>query len=425
MKVIVVLMLGLVLPLSADGHFSGPEIRENTEARILKRELISAPTSEVLEAPREVIWQRGEDHRVSFETRSTADSFYLLFLNEEDYRFPLAGRGSWIIKRDRGTGDFIQAKIFYHKEEGSFLRIFPDPRGGPESGRSWMDVFFFGKRIHRTLPLGRSFQDLLSSSFADIVHLSGGTVNWEELLAPVDPGEYRNSREMAAVIRGALPGLPDAEDGAMDEEGRLVFIESLRSQEGLPGFNCSGFAKWVADGLYRPRTGRYLSLERLKEKPLDTRGSFISRRYEDERDPFFGLDWIRNIAVALADLDGSKGLEPESQDIKALPYWKYQEDMGFSVTDLPSILYHLARTEPGYFYLASINREFGRNPVLRQHVHVVVLFPLFHEDGRFAVPVFERNVETGLASLNRRYEGDFIHLVRIKAGSDFQAPDFK
>ncbi len=408
---------------AADGISPGPDIRENVEVRQLKRDLITAPTWEVLSTPREVIRQRGEEHRVAVEVQRTADFFYLLFLNEEGSGFPLVSRGSWIVKRDLRTGAFVQAKIFHRREEGSFVRVFPDPRG-PVSGRSRMDVYLFGKRLHKDVPVGRSFVDLLTGPFVDIVRLTRGTVDWDTLLAPVDPEAYGDSRRMVAAVRKALPGLPDAEDGAMDENGRLVFIESLRSQEKLPGFNCSGFAKWVADGLYRPRTGRYLSLEALKKKPLEARGSFISRRFEEERDPFFGLDWTRNIAVALAGLDGSGGSGIESQDVRRLPHWKYKEDMGYPVAELPSILYYLALSEPGYFYLASINREFGREPVLRQHVHVAVLFPHFREDGTFAAPVFERNVETGLESLHARYAGDFVHLVRVRSGPDFAPPRF-
>ncbi len=275
------------------------------------------------------------------------------------------------------------------------------------------------------MPAGRSFVDLLTGSFADIVRLTRGTVDWDTLLSPVDPSAYGNSLGMIRAVREALPRLPDADDGAMDENGKLVFIESLKAQERLPGFNCSGFAKWVADGLYRPRTGSFLSLDELKKKPLDARGSFISRRFEEERDPFFGLDWSRNIAAALARLDGTSGVTAESQDVRKLPYWQYREDIGFPAADLPSILYYLALTEPGHFYIASINREFGRDPVLRQHVHVAVLFPVFREDGTFTAPVFERNVETGLESLHNRYSRDFVHLVRVKAGRDFEPPLFE
>jgi hypothetical protein len=392
------------------------DIRDNHEIRELYRDAIGAPTSEVLKLPARVLSQRREEHRVSVEVKRSGDAYYILFINEEEFKFPLFSRGSWIIKRDLRTGEFIQAKIFFHSDPGSFVRIFP------AGERAFMDVYLLDRMVHRRVPVGRGFFDLLTDPFESIVSLTRGTVDWETLVPPVT-GDFSRVKKMVETIRPLLPKLPDAEDGAMDENGRLVYIDTLSAQERLPGFNCSGFAKWVADGLYAPRTGRFLKIDQLKVKPLDVRGNFISRRYETERDPYFGLDWSRNIAAALAGLDG-KGLKVsvKSQDIRDLPYWKYREDIGFSVPDIRGILYYLTVTEPGNFYIGSVNREFGKNPVLRQHIHVVVLFPYFDEKGVFQVSVMERNVETGIESLNRRYRGDFIHLVRVRAAEDFTPP---
>ena len=90
---------------------------------------------------------------------------------------------------------------------------------------------------------------------------------------------------------------------------------------------------------------------------------------------------------------------------------------------LRSVLYSLARTEPGTFYLGSVNGLFGSDPVLRQHTHVLVLFPYFDGNGRFEAAVMERSIETSVASLERRYPDDFIHLVRVRGDSDFEAPE--
>jgi hypothetical protein len=412
-------------PGSAAYNPADMDIRENVEIRELLKDAVTAPTSEVLKIRRRVFVQRGQDYRVAVEVHKNRDAFYILFLNEEDLRFPVFSRGSWVIKRDMATGNFIQAKIFYHSAPGSFVRIFPD-RGGASQGKSLMDVYLFDRRLHRDVPIGNSFINLLSLSFADIVAATRGTVEWKNLIPPADSSAYGDIRSAADTIRSWLPKLPDAEDGAMDKNGRLVFIDDLAAQEKLPGFNCSGFAKWVADGFYAPLAGTYLDIEELKHKPLEARGNFVSRRYEDARDPFFGLDWSRNIALALARLDpggGEAGVT--SQDVRDLAYWKYREDIGFAAADVPSILYYLALTEPGNIYIASVNREFGANPVLRQHVHVVVLFPYIDEAGRFSCPVMERNVETSLESLSRRYGKDFIHLVRVKARPDFDPPVFE
>jgi hypothetical protein len=400
--------------------FADFDIRENTEIRELYTNIITSPTSEALKTVRRVFTQRGQDNRVCAEVKASREAFYILFLNEEDDKFPVFSRGSWIIKRDIATGDFLQVKIFFHSEPGSFVRIFPDS-GGALKGKSVMDVYLFNRRIQHNVPVGINFVNLLTLSFADIVEATRKNVNWRGLVPPVDASAYRNVRAMSGLIRSRLPELSDADDGAMDKEGKMVFIATLLPQPGKGGFNCSGFAKWVADGLYAPRSGSLLDIGELKAKPLAERGNFISRRFEEERDPFFGLDWSRNIALAFARLESAQAAGLRSCDVRELPYWKYIQDIGFPAADLPAIMYYLALTEPGNIYVASVNREFGENPVLRQHTHVAVLLPAIDEAGKFSCPVVDTNVETSLERLMGR--GDFIHLVRVKALPEFAPPE--
>ncbi|MDR3200318.1 MAG: hypothetical protein LBT68_02560 [Spirochaetales bacterium] len=402
-----------------DPHF---DIRENSEIRELYADVINAPTSEVVKIPRKIFSQRAQDNRVCVEVRVTDDAFYILFLNEEEDRFPVFSRGSWIIKRDLATGDFVQVKIFFHSDPGSFVRIFPDS-GGALSGKSLMDVYLFDRRLQHDVPLGPNFAGLLTLPFAAIVEASRKTVNWTNLISPVDSSAYADIRSMTRALRPRLARLVEVADGAMDKDGRMVFINTLEPQPAgkRAGFNCSGFVKWIADGLYAPLEGKLLDIGELKTKHPEARGSFISRRYEEERDPFFGLDWSRNIALAFAQpRPGEKAAGIESRDVRGLPYWKYMEDIGFPSADLPAILYYLALTEPGTFYIASVNKEFGRNPVLRQHTHVAVLLPVIDEAGRFSCPVMDTTVESDLERFMGR--GDFIHLVRVKALPAFDPP---
>ncbi|MDR1931463.1 MAG: hypothetical protein LBQ57_01445 [Spirochaetales bacterium] len=398
------------------------DIRENVEIRELHADILSAPTNEVINLTRKVFTQRGQDNRVCVQVRKTQEAFYILFLNEEDGRFPVFSRGSWIIKRDLATGDFVQVKIFFHSDPGSFVRIFPD-KGGAVRGKSLMDLYLFNRRIQHDVPLGGSFVSLLTLPFAAIIETSRGTVNWRGLIPPVDASAYRNILTMTKTLRARLGRFANVDDGAMDSDGRMVFIATLEPQDaGKPaGFNCSGFVKWIADGLYAPLTGKLLDIKELKTKHPEARGSFISRRYEDRRDPFFGLDWSRNIALAFARLSpGGQTAGIESSDVRGLPYWKYMEDIGYAAKDIPAILHYLALTEPGSIYIASVNREFGSDPVLRQHTHVAVLLPVIDAAGKFSCAVMDTTVESSLQRLTGR--GDFIHLVRIKARAEFSPP---
>ncbi|MFQ3620879.1 MAG: hypothetical protein SNJ78_08030 [Spirochaetales bacterium] len=386
-------------------------IRENYEVRLDNKNLFNAPLHELARFQERIFSQRTEDHRVRVAIEKTDEAYYILFLNEEHKGFPIYSSGSWVVKRDNRTGAVVQAKIFFRSDAGCFIRLFP------QGERTRMEVYLYDTFLYKSVPLGTSLSILLTEPLKEIVRLTSVYVNWSTLLKIVPSQLYSSSIAMVQRIRQALPYLPDAEDGAMDKEGKLVHISSLRAQESLPGFNCSGFAKWVADGIYYPRQGEYLDIEALREKHLSKRGSRITERFEQERDPFFGLDWTRNIARILAG-----GKDPESRDVRQVPHWKYREDIGFPVQELESLLFYLAIIEPGTFYLGSVNREFGSTPVLRQHIHVVVLFPFFTGKNEFKVVVFERNVETDLSSLKRRYRDDFIHLVRVEADSNFQPP---
>ncbi|MEI6875535.1 MAG: hypothetical protein WCL50_10460, partial [Spirochaetota bacterium] len=96
------------------------------------------------------------------------------------------------------------------------------------------------------------------------------------------------------------------------------------------------------------------------------------------------------------------------------------EDAGFGTEGLPALLYHLAIKDPGYFYLASVNKQDSDG--LRHHYHIAVLLPWFDEGGTFRVDVFESAAETSLIALVARTAGQMFHLVRIRAERDFDPP---
>jgi hypothetical protein len=216
----------------------------------------------------------------------------------------------------------------------------------------------------------------------------------------------------------------------MDAAGRYVYIETGKPQPaGRGGFNCSGFAKWVADGISVPATGRLLDIGVLKEKHPEARGNGLTAPYEDSLDPFFGLDWTRNIARELASIERESdrsipvtaGDPITANDVTDEPGYHYQANVGFPVSELGPLLYMLAVRRPQYFYLASINGDYGK-PRIPRHFHVVVLFPYFERNGEFKVAVFERESESNLTSLARRYPTMSAHLVWVETALRFDPP---
>jgi hypothetical protein len=220
------------------------------------------------------------------------------------------------------------------------------------------------------------------------------------------------------------------DDGAMDSSGRLVFIATGNpAPSGLGGFNCSGFAKWVIDGFYSPLTGSLTNIDTLRSRDSDLLGRAWSAKFEEEQDPYFGLDWSRGLARALAEARTGQMPGPEALDVTVSDRFTHVKDVGYRVEDLPGLLYFLARSRPGTIYLGSVNARSkgapeGASMLLRQHHHVVVFLPFFDEDGGFHAVVMERNKETGVPSLIRRYKGEYINLVRADSGGQFDPPEF-
>ncbi len=398
-------------------------VPENWEARTLLRDVIFASARDAAASPRRIVPQVEAGDDVSFTAQVQDDAVYLVFANRKGNSFPLADAGTFIIKRSLRDGKFLQAKIFIQNDPGCFLRLFP------EGDRTAMDIVLFNESFQTHVILPSPFQDLLTSSFARIVDLCRPAVDWSLVMAPSQgPGDERLER-MVSALRSQLGKLRDMDDGAMDASGRLVFIASGKpAPSRLGGFNCSGFAKWVIDGFYFPLTGSFTDIDVLRSRDSDLLGKAWSARFEEEQDPYFGLDWSRGLARAIANARTGEMPGPESLDVTESERFAHVKDVGYRVESLPGLLYFLARERPGTMYLGSVNARSkgvpqGASMLLRQHHHVVVLLPFFDKAGDFRPVVMERNKETSVPSLIRRYAGEYINLVRVDSTGQFAPPE--
>jgi hypothetical protein len=396
-----------------------PFLPDTGEARMRLRDTIFAPVGDILAARPQIITQSFDAARVSFRVDSQSGSVYLVFAAQRDGRFPLAGSGTFIIKRSLTDGGFVQAKIFLQDDPGCYIRLFPS------DDRTLMDIFLFGEPVQSNVMIPAAFPRLLTMPVARIMEMASGAVDWSLLIAPRASAEDLRVSRVAAAIRARLSGLRDMDDGAMDREGRMVYIAS-GAPAGKGGFNCSGFAKWVVDGFFAPLTGRDTDIMALKSRD-SMRGGKWSARYEEELDPYFGLDWTRGLARSVAQARSGSVPGDEELDVRDAEHVPYVKDVGYPVPRLRVVLYFLARKDPGAVYLGSVNaasRETSQEgiPTLRQHHHVIVLLPYFDAHGIFRVVVMERNAETSLASLDRRYAEEYVHLVRFDSSGIFAPP---
>jgi hypothetical protein len=392
---------------------------ENWEAREELRGTIFAPVREAAARPRSIVLQIEGAPRVLFRTETQSGALYLVFANPEGNGFPLAGAGTFVIKRSLEDGRFLQAKVFVQDDPGCYVRMFP------QGDRTAMDIVLFDEPYQTQVLLPLAFDRLLTAPFSRIVDLTARAVDWSLVLSPAPgPGDERIVRALYA-IRARLPGLRDMDDGAMDSESRMVYIATGASA-GKGGFNCSGFAKWVVDGFFAPLAGRAIDIAALKSRDA-ARWERWSARYEEELDPYFGLDWSRGLARSLAQARTGVAPADEQIDVRDGDRVPYVTDAGYPVTRLRQLLYFLARRDPGTIYLGSVNAASAEasqqgTPTLRRHHHVVVLFPYFDGHGRFQTAVMERNMETSLDSLDRRFGKEYVHLVRLDSTGEFSPP---
>lgn len=399
---------------------------ENYEVRQELKDTIFAPFLTVLNTPRKIYKQDGSYIPVKFEVRKTAEHFYMLFLNEYNYAFPVWGRGSYIIKRDIRTGHFLQLKIFLQNDEGSYLRLFP------VGNRTRMDVYLFGSRIYESILIPVDFKRILVSPISILLNLTADSIDWNSIFTNVSWSEWDMIENMVNNIRPFLDDIPEVEDGAQNRFGDFVFIENEAVQDNQKGMNCSGFTKWIGDGVYSAYPaeedlyGPYMDLESLKMEHRDEVENTNSwNKNFENRDPYFGLDWIRNIASLLYKRKTGISSNLRDFDVNETPFFNYVENVGYAIEDLSAVLYLQAVKNPGAFYLGAINTEFGTAPVLRQYRHVAAFFPWFSDDGDFHISVMDTGTEKFVITLEGQFPGSFIQLVQIDGVEMLKLPAVK
>lgn len=397
---------------------------ENTEVRRRLYDKLTGSNEEALSTLPEWIVIETTGVRVNFFTEKVINedggNIYFCFSHGPDLDFTRGTIGSYIIKRSLDNYDDInygisQIKIFYKNDNESFIRIRP----AENKQESLMEIHLFERTLQKNIRIPLTLAELSRRSFSDLAQLSSNYVDWNFYISDYKKLYGDEVRLLSEAIDPLLNYLKDNDDGAIDINGNFVYIDSLNLQEGDGGLNCSGFAKWVVDGIYKPVTGENIDISYLKEKHYELRGNRWSDKLEKDDDPYFGLDWTRNLAYEILKLT-----EPESDvvsvDVKNLRYHFQKENIGFAIDNLKTVLYELAVTYPYNFYLGSLNSKSSEPPYLRQHTHVVVLFPYIDKKGNFQVQVYSLNDKISLGYLKNNWKDNFIHLVQIEASARFE-----
>ena len=352
--------------------------------------------------------------------------------------FPGWAQGSWMLTRRKDTGAGVLIRVFPRSDQYTYIQFHP-----LSIDKCMMDVVLYGGYIIRSMPVAVSFERLYTMPLNEVLKLAGEKFPIHYFNP--DPILYRDHRRFVEQVRTHLGSLRFADDGAIDENGNYVFIETLQPQNpATAGLNCSGFSKWLIDGILRPVTGRRLTVAPLKA-PFAGRGSSFTANWEDRRDPYFGLDWIRNLAAeANGVLRSARYRSLEEFEVRndnfslvmvngnnsfvTQSYPGFLGEAGYGIEGLHPLLYTLAIEQPFSFYLAAVNAEIGApttpsnltgTPRLRQYYHIAALVPYFDEFGIFRIVVFESAAETSFNAFRTRYPGHHVNLVQIPVVSVF------
>lgn len=397
------------------------------------------------ETPASVLARQPETHtlrsgsRIQVRTETSVQNpheFAVVLAREQNGAFPGWAQGSWVLTRRRDENHLQNSRIrvFPRSDFNTFVQFRP-----LAGDRSQMDVVIYDAYILRSMPIPIPFERLLVLPVEDALAAAGN--RFPRRFFDPEPGRHQDTRAFVTAVRARLPELSFVDDGAIDENGAFVFINTLQPQdlsERRGGVNCSGFAKWIVDGILRPVTGERLPITPLAA-PFGDRGGISIEHWEELRDPFFGLDWIRNLASRAGTVLRSPSFANlEEIEVRNWPfsqiihreggvravrqYQGFLENAGFCIEGLQPLLYSLAIDHPGWIYLAAVNDEWGAPvtpdnprglPRLRQFFHLAVLVPFFTEQGVFQVVVFESAAETSFQGFRTRYPGHFVSLVRV------------
>ena len=344
--------------------------------------------------------------------------------------YPLGARGCWTLFRDNTTGKITCIRYYFSENSEVFVQFKPEASYSKSSTKSTADFVIFGTYAAKGVPVGVPIQYFFDLTFDDVYKLTAKTLPWLEQV--FYPELYDESVYMIGVIRQNLPRFNELEGAAYDEDGNPVFIkDSVPRQEIFTGeeekplyTSDAGFIKWIVDGLIRPVSGAGLLLDPLKRDTVFPNETGYAYSVNEEYDIYFSLNWIRNIAAAVASFFSGHDYvyETSGVEVTKVPFNNiYSETAGYDITALKPLMYNLAITEPGRFYLGAIRHtvKSDEGQEVSVYTECAAFFPLLDKDGKFVLIIFENGKEYSFTEFVKAHENDTVHLTRITSSSNF------
>lgn len=358
--------------------------------------------------------------------------------------YPYDLPGSWILFRDKKTGNPISVRYYFHKNSEIYVEFdaeeVPSMNASMKKKKNDEKIYgsflIFGMYLAHSVPVGLTIDNLYSFSFTQMVEVTKTSLPWE--YADVNTLLYDDSLQMIGCIREKLPGFVFEKDACYDGEMRPIKISTgeLREEKAEKGgvsLDSFGFVKWVVDGLVRPISGSNLELNPLKTPTVKLRTGSKADFFADKYNQYFALDWIRNIAAAYLSILSNNFYTYENSgcEVQIRPFASqftkngtknipvYIKDNGYSIESLKALFYIFAIQEPGRFYLAAMRETDNSVPQNVFYARAAVLFPYFDANGDYNVSIFENGKEYTIDEFIEKNPGTFVNLVRMQSSQRF------
>lgn len=356
--------------------------------------------------------------------------------------------GGWVLLRNRFSGKPVAVRYYFSIDNDIYVELVPD-----ETNRSLTYANFFVYDVYaaRNVPIRLPFSRFYTISLSSLVNLTSKTLPWN--YAEIHTGIYHSILQMIGMIEHCLPELKYEEDLMLDEREKQVYIstgerysppnpfdenqtdagEDLEEENKIL-LSSGGFVKWICDGLVMPIAGGGLLRNPLIVQTVPNKNTSYHGILSQKYNLSFALDWTRHLASAVRAVDsGSELRYPDSGvDVTIEPFSAqstpkgisrvagYERNIGYSIKQLRALLYVLAVTDPGRWFLGAL-RETDRN--VQPEVHIfnqcLAFFPYFDGNGKFKCKVFANCEEIELDNFLEVFQNEFIHLTRINSSDYF------
>ena len=343
------------------------------------------------------------NNRIGFICKIVNNNYEMHFYSEENVWNNIYSHGSISYKFNKNK-ELLKVKVYYQRNNDSYLLFDKKKRGK-------CDVYLFGRLYRKNLAYYFSIDSLKYLSINSILSLLDSNKIGKEILIEKDD-LFLKEKLIQKIIIPSI-NFKYVRDGARDEFGNYVYIltgeEQKKNEQGL---NCSGFVKEIADNyikLFIP-SFKWLKISDLKQGRTNERKNNSLQQYDLKYDPFFGLDWVKNIADNINKNCNYKIIKAEEYNTDTnAPYFK---NRGFNIEDLKEILFRDQQKDSTYFYILIFNRLRNKRPIIPEHHHLSVIVPYF-KDYHFYLRVFESAEETNFTQLIKIHKDEKVTIIKV------------